>query len=93
MAYIHNVAYRPHCDIDPNARLISAAPDLLAALVGLLKEPTISTTIACSRKPDMAFGARVPDYLRDCQGIVDAADAAEAAVSKALGETHVNPTR
>jgi hypothetical protein len=55
---------------------------LSEALRGLLTEPTIAETIRAAENPDKEFAATVPEYEKDCQSIVDAADRAR----RELGE-------
>jgi hypothetical protein len=58
---------------------------LVAALRGLLAEPTITETIRSAEARDMAFAANVPKYAADCDSIEAAAKIARAALALVVG--------
>lgn len=60
-----------------------AVKDLLAAVNGLLNEPTLKQTIQSAEKRDMVFAESVPDYASDCDSIEHVALQARAAIAKA----------
>ena len=79
------VAYMADPDEETRAaaRLIEAAPDLLAACKALLANPWLASSIESARNPDGSHEEFIPEYAADCAGLRAVADQAQAAILKA----------
>ena len=72
-------------DWEANAKLIAAAPDLLAALKSVLANPWLAGSIRSAENPNDAFANELPGYETDCRQLADVAKAVREAISKAEG--------
>ena len=73
----------PYAENRANARLIAAAPDLLAACKAMLTNRITAANFCIARHPDQRFAASTPEYAADCRCEAELADMIEAAIAKA----------